>query len=171
MESTSSGCQDFCVYKEEAPISEPIVKQSAFLQACGEAKYSQDLAMSSHDLLHGVYIFNTKYAHAKFDKITPPEEFYTKFPEVIKVFTAEDVDSEPNKVEAKDTKAVWKPTMLLPIFHRHSVVAHEPKDRNDLGRGMTGLPGDTLFARNEVSTLSILGCVCSTLTEFISHYS
>ncbi len=152
MESSSSGSQDFCVYKDEAPISEPIVKNSAFIQACGEAKYSKDIAMSSHDLLHGVYIFNTKYAHAKFHKIVIPEDFYKKFPDVVKVFTAEDVDGDP----ADSTKRVtnvhsWKPNTSNSMHHRFSIATPKSKDRNDMGHGFPGLPGDTLFAKGEVS--------------------
>lgn len=158
MNSSSSGSQDFCVYKDEEPISEPIVKQSAFLQACGETKYTQDIAMSSHDLLHGVYIFNTKYANAKFvlDKNKIEKECHPggKFPDVVKVFTAEDVDADPNEMEGgkeNGKKIAWKPIMTLPVYHRQSVVNHEPKNRNDLGAGYPKLPGDTLFARDEVS--------------------
>lgn len=156
MESISSGAQDFCVYKKEAPISEPIVKNSAFLQACGEANYSQDLAMSSQDLLHGVYIFNTEHAHAKFDKIIVPDELRQMFPGVVEVFTAEDVDPDPENIEGgRDVD--WKPTMMLPVYHRQSVVMREPKDRNNLGRGFPGLPGNTVFAREEVHESFISG--------------
>ena len=122
MDSSSQGSQDFCVYKDEAPISEPFVKHSALIQACGEAKYAQDLAMSNHDTLHGVYIFNTQYAHAKFElKIT--DKFYETFSNVVKVFTAKDVNP----------------------------MTDPSKDYNRLGTGFPGLPGDTIFAQKEVS--------------------
>ncbi len=129
MESSSQGSQDFCVYKDEAPISEPFVKHSALIQACGEAKYAQDLAMSNHDTLHGVYIFNTRYAHAKFEvKIT--DEFYEMFSSVVKVFTAKDVNPS-----TQSTNPMTVPT----------------KDYNDLGPGFPGLPSSTMFARDEVN--------------------
>ena len=53
----SSGQQDFLVYSDEYPVSEPIVKESAFLQATGEAIYTQDVGRLTRHL-NGVYILN-----------------------------------------------------------------------------------------------------------------
>ena len=121
MDSSSRGSQDFCVYNDEAPISEPFVKHSALIQACGEARYAQDLAMSNHDTLHGVYIFNTQHAHAKF-KLQITTEFHETFPGVKAVFTAKDVNSSTSTNQ----------------------------DCNNLGPGFPGLPSSTMFATDEV---------------------
>ena len=138
MESSSQGAQDFCVYTNEAPISEPFVKHSALLQACGEAKYSQDLAMSSHDVLHGVYIFNTEHAHAKFE--IQLANVYENFPTVVRVFTAEDID--PDVSDANN------PPLM---HHRHSNTTQAAVNKNDLGEGFPDLPSCSVFAKEEVS--------------------
>jgi xanthine dehydrogenase/oxidase len=41
----STGRQHFRVYRDEEPVSEPVLRLSAFLQAAGEAKYTQDLPL------------------------------------------------------------------------------------------------------------------------------
>ena len=92
--TTSRGQQDFCVYSKEFPVSEPFVKESAFLQATGEAMYTQDLGRQAPHL-SGVYILNmgkTAEPYAKFQlKIPTEQDLKSKFPDVVKVFTAKDV--------------------------------------------------------------------------------
>ena len=123
----SSGQQDFCVYSDEHPVSEPIVKQSAFVQATGEAKYTQDLGRQAPHL-NGVYILNMgekAEPYANF-KIEIPSDLQEKFPDVVTVFTAKDL---------------MKPTGKL---------GQSVYPRNSLGAGQTGFPGDTLFAQEKV---------------------
>ena len=126
---TSSGQQDYCVYRDKFPVSEPIIKKSAFLQATGEAKYTQDFGHQTYHL-SGVYILNlgkNAQACAKFE-ITIPPSLKKKFPDVIRVFTAQDLqDLDKEKKQGQDV---------------HS--------RNDMGKGQAGFCGDTVFAQNEV---------------------
>ncbi|MEX2282324.1 MAG: molybdopterin cofactor-binding domain-containing protein [Gemmatimonadota bacterium] len=51
----SSGEQHYEVYPEEFPVSEPLVKLSAYSQASGEAVYTQDLP-SPPGTLYGAYV-------------------------------------------------------------------------------------------------------------------
>ena len=135
---TSSGQQDFRVYRDEFPISEPIVKKSTFLQATGEAKYTQDIGWHTHHL-SGVYILNlgkNAQAYADFQISVPPTSFLKeKFPQVVHVFTAQDLQELDIK-EQKQGQAI------------HS--------RNNMGPGQAGFCGDTIFAQNEVRCASIL---------------
>ena len=124
----SSGRQDFCVYHEEFPVSEPIVNQGAFLQATGEAKYTQDIGRQAPHL-NGVYILNmgkNAQPYAQF-QINTPSDLKEQFPEVVRVFTAEDLKEPTSKPE------------------------DDVYPRNNLGRGQRGFPGDTLFAQKKVS--------------------
>ena len=138
---TSSGRQDFCVYRDEFPVSEPIVKQSAFLQATGEAKFIQDIGQQDHHL-NGVYILSmgkNAQAYAEF-KINLPPDWKKKFPEVVRIFTAEDL----REANAKPEDGVYP--------------------RNNLGRGQFGFPGDTVFAQKKVGLVSSVGKLLHELT-------
>ena len=126
--NTSSGRQDFCVYPYEFPVSEPIVRQSAFVQATGEAKYTQDIGRRDYHL-SGVYILNVgekAEPYAKFE-ITVPPDIEKRFPGVVRVFTAADMKDPHGKL----TDGVYP--------------------RNNMGPGQFGFHGDTLFAQDKVS--------------------
>ena len=61
-----------------------------------------------------------------------------RFPEVVRVFTAEDLKEPTGKLE------------------------DDVYPRNNLGRGQRGFPGDTLFAQKKVSLIlgdKVLGCL------------
>ena len=131
---TSTGEQDFCVYKDTYPVSEPVVKESAFLQATGEVKYTQDIGRQSHHL-HGVYILNLgedAQPYADFE-ISIPHDFKENFPGVVHVFTANDFCIPDDPWPEDQHKMVYP--------------------RNDMGRGQEGFPGDTIFAQNEASSV------------------
>ena len=146
----SSGRQDFCVYREEFPVSEPIVKQSAFLQATGEAKYTQDIGRQAPHL-NGVYILNmgkNAQPYAQF-QINTPSDLKEQFPEVVGVFTAEDLKEPAGKPE------------------------DDVYPRNNLGRGQHGFPGDTLFAQKKVSHIlgdKVIGACIFVTTVCISYH-
>jgi len=111
-------------------VSEPIIKQSAFLQATGEAKYTQDIGRQAPHL-NGVYILNmgkNAQPYAEF-QINIPTNFKEKFPDVVRTFTAEDLKGP---IEGE-------------VYHR-----------NNLGRGQRGFPGDTLFAQKKVGLILYL---------------
>ena len=111
-------------------MSEPIIKQSAFLQATGEAKYTQDIGRQAPHL-NGVYILNmgkNAQPYAEF-QIDIPTDLKKKFPDVVRVFTAEDLKEPTGKPE------------------------DEVYPRNNLGRGQRGFPGDTLFAQKKVGLI------------------
>ena len=111
-------------------MSEPIVKESAFLQATGEAKYTQDIGRQAPHL-NGVYILNmgkNAQPYAQF-QINTHSDLKEQFPEVVRVFTAEDLKEPTGKPE------------------------DDVYPRNNLGRGQRGFPGDTLFAQTKVSRI------------------
>lgn len=60
----STGTQEYYEYPELFPLTQPIVKKSAFVQASGEAKYTYDMGLPQGGL-HGVMVKSTK-PHAKF---------------------------------------------------------------------------------------------------------
>lgn len=55
----SGGTQDISVYPQEAPLGEPILKTTAFIQASGEQKYTQDLALPPHGH-EAAYVLSTR---------------------------------------------------------------------------------------------------------------
>ncbi len=102
------------------------------MQATGEAIYTQDVGRQAHHL-SGVFIINMgkdALPYAGF-KITIPASFKQKFPDVVRVFTAEDIAAVSSPKKDKQ----------------------HPYPRNDMGRGQYGFPGDTIFAEGEVSSL------------------
>ena len=132
----SSGQQDFCVYRDKNPVSEPVVKTSAFLQATGEAKYTQDVSHQTHHL-NGVYILNlgkNAKPYAKFEIDIPDNTFKEKFPDVVRVFTAKDME-DPNGKLKND---------VHPRNHMGlgPIVSH--------GKDLVHMHGDTVFAQDEV---------------------
>lgn len=60
----SSGTQESFEYPEIFPLSQPIVKRAAFVQASGEAKYTYDVGLPLGGL-HGVLVKSSK-PHARF---------------------------------------------------------------------------------------------------------
>ena len=117
-------------------MSEPFVKQSAFLQATGEAKYTQDIGLQAPHL-NGVYILNmgkNAQPYAEF-QINIPPDLKEKFPDVVRVFTAEDLKEPTGKPE------------------------DDVYPRNNLGKGQCGFPGDTLFAQKKVGLIPRLMCL------------
>ena len=60
----SSGKQEFNEYPELFPLTRPIIKRAAFVQASGEVKYTQDVGLPLGGL-HGVMVKSIK-PHARF---------------------------------------------------------------------------------------------------------
>lgn len=60
----SSGKQEYYEYPEIFPLSQPIIKRTAFVQASGEAKYTYDVGLPLGGL-HGVMVKSSK-PHARF---------------------------------------------------------------------------------------------------------
>lgn len=60
----SQGVQEFTEFPDMYPLSQSIVKRSAFVQASGEVKYTQDVGLPLGGL-HGVMVQST-HAHARF---------------------------------------------------------------------------------------------------------
>ena len=93
----STGEEHYVVYPGEAPVSEPIVKLTAFIQASGEAVYTPDIAASPR-MLYGALVLSTR-AKATFhydpagglDKLI--EFLKKKFPGVKGYLTARDISS------------------------------------------------------------------------------
>jgi xanthine dehydrogenase/oxidase len=60
----STGQQKYKVQKDELPVSEPMIRLSAFLQASGEARYTHDIPLPPRGL-EAAYVVSAR-AHAKF---------------------------------------------------------------------------------------------------------
>jgi xanthine dehydrogenase/oxidase len=60
----SSGQQDAKEYPEMYPLSQPIIKRAAFVQASGEIRYTQDVALPINGL-HGAMVKSSR-PHARF---------------------------------------------------------------------------------------------------------
>jgi len=60
----SIGTQEYFEYPEMFPLTKPIIKRAAFVQASGEIKYTQDIALPFGGL-HGVMVMSSR-PHAKF---------------------------------------------------------------------------------------------------------
>ncbi len=60
----STGTQEYFEYPEMYPLTKPFIKRTAFVQATGEIKYTQDIALPMRGL-HGAMVFSSR-PHAKF---------------------------------------------------------------------------------------------------------
>lgn len=92
----STGKQEYYEFSELFPLTLPIVKRGAFVQASGEVKYTQDMGLPLGGL-HGVMVTSSK-AHAKFSftKKTSglkdlKELLIKKFPGFKDLITVEDI--------------------------------------------------------------------------------
>jgi xanthine dehydrogenase/oxidase len=89
----SGAIQDVSVYPSEAPLGEPILKTTAFIQASGEQKYTQDLPLPPHGY-EAAYVLSGR-ARAKFrlrGGVRDVERAAAaRFPGVIALVTADDI--------------------------------------------------------------------------------
>jgi xanthine dehydrogenase/oxidase len=92
----SHGTQEVHVETDQSPVGDPIVNRNAYLQATGEAIYTQDLPLPNHGF-HGAVVLSRK-AKAEFSYPGGLDAFVSKvrreFPSVKEFVTAADV---PNK--------------------------------------------------------------------------
>jgi xanthine dehydrogenase/oxidase len=92
----SGGQQIVEVYADEAPVGEPILRTTAFQQATGELKYTQDLPLPPHGL-EGVLVLSTR-ALASFgyreDVKQISAQLAEKFPGVKAYITSADVPAK-----------------------------------------------------------------------------
>jgi len=93
----SSGEEHFQVYLDEAPVSEPIIKLTAFSQASGEAIYTHDVPLPPRTL-HGALVLSTRTKAAfrydlagGLDKVI--ETVKRKYPGVKDFLTVRDITS------------------------------------------------------------------------------
>lgn len=89
----SSGKQECYEYPDMFPLTKPIIKRAAFVQASGEAKYTYDVGLPLGGL-HGVMVKSSK-AHARFSFTKPLNELKSvlikKFPGFKDLITVEDI--------------------------------------------------------------------------------
>ncbi len=92
----STGIQEYTEYPEMFPLTQPFIKQAAFVQASGEIKYTQDIALPAHGL-HAAMVMSSR-PHAKFSftknvkGLEPLKEMLRKqFPGFKDLVTTEDV--------------------------------------------------------------------------------
>jgi xanthine dehydrogenase/oxidase len=67
----SSGTQEHTEYPDLFPLSRPIIKRAAFVQASGEVKYTQDLSLPAGGLHAAVVKSTRSHAHFAFTKKAP----------------------------------------------------------------------------------------------------
>jgi xanthine dehydrogenase/oxidase len=108
----SKGTQDFETYKDEYPVSQPIIKLSAFEQATGEARYTHDLMLPPRGL-YAAFVTSLR-AVADFHYIVPeqvntPADISTlltqvkaKFPGVVDYFTYLDIPANGSNMQGHD---------------------------------------------------------------------
>jgi xanthine dehydrogenase/oxidase len=91
----SRGTQEVRVETDQSPVGDPIVNRNAYLQASGEAIYTQDLPLPNHGF-HGAVVLSSK-ARAKFSYPGGLDAFVStvrgEFPSVKALVTAVDVPS------------------------------------------------------------------------------
>ena len=94
----SGATQDVSVYPQEAPLGEPVLKTTAFIQASGEQKYTQDLPLPPHGY-EAAYVLSTR-ARATFQFRGGVKEVERaaaeRFPGVVALITVDDI---PGKTE------------------------------------------------------------------------
>ncbi len=99
----SFGVQEYNSYPEELPVSEPIIKLGAFMQATGEAKYSTDVERPANTLessfiyslvARGTYHFSIpgEEKAATADQLS--EYLKEKYPEFNSLVTYEDIPAD-----------------------------------------------------------------------------
>lgn len=99
----STGKQEWYEYPELFPLTQPIVKRGAFVQASGEAKFTQDIGQPLGGL-HGVMVKSSKpHARFSFTKITSglkdlKELLIKKFPGFKDLITVEDIPRGGSKL-------------------------------------------------------------------------
>jgi len=99
----STGKQEWYDYPELHPLTLPIVKRGAFVQASGEIKYTHDLGLPLGGL-HGVMVKSSRpHARFSFTKNTLnlnelKELLIKKFPGVKDLITVEDIPSNGSKL-------------------------------------------------------------------------
>ena len=96
----SRGQEEFEVFPREFPVSEPIVKLTAFAQASGEAKYNHDLAIPARTL-EGAFIL-AEEARGTFEWKPSLDELVPMIkklvPGVHDILTARDVPNPANNI-------------------------------------------------------------------------
>ncbi len=85
----STGKQEYYEYPEIFPLSQSIIKRAAFVQASGEAKYTQDVGLPLGGL-HGVMVKSSR-PHARFSIPNFKTQLLEKFPGFKDFITAADI--------------------------------------------------------------------------------
>jgi xanthine dehydrogenase/oxidase len=96
----SGGTQTVSVYHQEKPVGEPILKTTAFVQAAGEQKYTQDIPLPPHgydsafvisEIASGTFLYKGKEG-AKAALLAAQ----SKYEGVVAYITADDVPNKKN---------------------------------------------------------------------------
>ena len=99
----SSGKQEYYEYPELFPLTLPIVKRGAFVQASGEVKYTHDIGLPLGGL-HGIMVKSSRpHARFSFTKITSglkelKELLIKKYPGFKDLITVEDIPKGGSKL-------------------------------------------------------------------------
>lgn len=91
----SGGTQDIHTYPNEAPLGEPILRTTAFVQASGEQRYTQDIPLPPHGY-DSVFVLSdrasAKYRWKNDDGAKGVEKLaIAKFPGVVALITSDDI--------------------------------------------------------------------------------
>lgn len=99
----SSGKQEYYEFPELFPLTQPIVKRAAFVQASGEIKYTYDMGLPLGGL-HGVMLTSTRpHARFSFTKMSADlgslkELLINKFPGFKDLITVDDIPERGSKL-------------------------------------------------------------------------
>jgi xanthine dehydrogenase/oxidase len=97
----SGATQDIHTYPAEAPIGEPILKTTAFIQASGEQRYTQDLALPPHGY-DSAYVMSTRasggYAYKAGSAKALEALLIKEFPGVVALITSDDIPANGVKL-------------------------------------------------------------------------
>jgi xanthine dehydrogenase/oxidase len=94
----SGGTQTVSVYHQERPVGEPILKTTAFVQAAGEQKYTQDIPLPPHGydsafVISEIAAGTFRYKGSKADALKAAQ---AKYAGVVAYITAEDIPNQKN---------------------------------------------------------------------------
>ncbi|XP_065844418.1 uncharacterized protein [Oscarella lobularis] len=106
----SSGVETYDSDKTKYPLTEPMTKMTATLQASGEAQYMNDMPAYPNEL-HGAFVLSTQ---ANSTLVSIDTEAASKIPGVVKILSSTDVPSNgSNNWRPRDVREPHVPEPLL----------------------------------------------------------
>lgn len=142
--AVSSGRQTYTLNKTLAPVGEPYMKDSGYIQATGQAIYAPDVpvevnggygALLLSQVGYGTYHFQWNETKVSLERLT--ELLQAKFPDLQYIYTAKDIPGSNHNglgvgwwdtVFAPDDKVFWYGQAMALVVAKHSNAAQEIVD-------------------------------------------